>query len=126
MPVNSEFPDLGFKRLSGYAQFRRGAGGTRDQALSLVQCIFDHRPLAFRKIYDQGHGQRSRIGGRPTRREPAWIDTKYLPFAKHDGAFDDVLQFPNVTGPVIPLEQIQSVLAHTSNSLTGLLGVAVH
>jgi hypothetical protein len=29
-------------------------------------------------------------------------------------------------GPVIALEQIQRVLAHTSNSLTRLLGVAFH
>src|ERR1700736_122145 len=126
MAINSEFPDLGFKRLSGYAQFRRSAGGTRNQALSLAQCVFDHRPLPFRKVRDQGNGQRSRIAGRRSRREPAWIDTKYLPFTKHHGAFDDVLQFPNVTGPVIALEQIERVLAHTSNSLTGLLGVAVH
>jgi len=42
------------------------------------------------------------------------------------GAFDDVLQFPNVARPVIAPEQIQRLLAHTSNFLSGLLGVAVH
>jgi hypothetical protein len=66
MPVNCEFPDLGFKRLSGYAQFRRSAGGTRNHALSLAQCVLDHGPLPFRKVRDQGNGQRSLIGGRPT------------------------------------------------------------
>jgi hypothetical protein len=51
---------------------------------------------------------------------------KFSPSQTTMGAFDDVLQFPNVTGPGIALEQIHRALTHTSNSLAGLLGVAVH
>ena len=102
MPVDSEFPDLEVERLSGYAQFRSSAGGARDQALSLAQCVFNHHFLPFRKVRDQGNGRRSRIRSR--RHEPAWIDTEDFPVAKDYGPLDYILQFANVTGPVIVLE----------------------
>ena len=39
MPVDSQFPDLGFERLSRQSQFRSGACRTRDPATRLTQGV---------------------------------------------------------------------------------------
>lgn len=83
MRVNSEFPDLRFKRLPRKAQLGSGASRTSDHTLGLTKRVFDHFFFTLNKVRDQRNTRRNRSGGRPG--EPAFVNTKLLPSASNCG-----------------------------------------
>ena len=57
--------------------------------------------------------------------EPTLIDGEGLRFADDDGAFDDVLQFANISRPGVGAEQFESIFVDSLYSFSGFPGVAI-
>lgn len=124
MPVNSQFPDLRFESLTGYAQPGSRARWTADHTLGLAQSSFDHFSFPFDKVCYQRHARRGRPGSRW--RKPCPIHAKRFSFAENHGPLDYILQLADVARPIISFEQIQGTSADVTDSLARLVRVAVN
>src|SRR6266850_1301706 len=122
MPVDAELSHLGFEGLSGETKLCRSTGRAADDTVRLAQRGLDDRLLTLSQICGQCAVWHSGLGR--SRGQPAGIHPKDIPVAQDHCPLDHILELTNVAGPVVGFEQIERVLADTSNPLAGLLSIS--
>src|SRR5947209_6716421 len=96
--VDAERADARFERLPRNAQHHRGSMRAGDPTLRRRERRLDSLALAIAGGF--------RLCIPP---QPGSVDGERLAIAKDDGALDDVLQFADISGPVVCREELQRV-----------------
>src|SRR6185503_12797343 len=106
MLVDSKRGDFRLEGLTGNAQLGRCAVWTGDAPAGCGEGRLDHLPFGLGLdallLWQRGTDRNAWVaGGVGVAREPRFVNRERVAVAQDHGPLDDILEFPNVPGPVV-------------------------
>ncbi len=126
--IDSEGSYFRFKGRTRDGEFRSCASRACDPAFRFCQCRHDNFLFAMRvKSAKRSFHQSCALSLlAPVVSQPGLIHGECIAFAHDNGSFYDVLQLPNVAGPIVDLQNFEGSLRNVGDGFSRLLRIPVN